>query len=76
MTRARKKATNVSIRSDLLDAARSAGISLSALFERALRDELRRAAQAEWRANNREAVATYNAHVGKHGVFSDGRRTF
>lgn len=66
----------MSIRSDLLDAARSAGINLSALFERALRDELRRTAQAEWRAANREAIQAYNDLVDKQGVFSDGRRTF
>ena len=35
-----KRATNVSIRSDLLDAAREAGLNLSATLERALAEEL------------------------------------
>ena len=39
---AAKRATNVSIRADLLDAAREAGVNLSATLERALADELSR----------------------------------
>ena len=35
-----KRATNVSVRSDLLSAAREAGVNLSAALERALTEEL------------------------------------
>ncbi len=38
---AAKKATNVSIRSDLLDAARESKLNLSATLERALVEELK-----------------------------------
>ena len=71
-----KRATNVSIRSDLLDAARDAGVNLSATLERALADELANVRRARWREENREAIAAYNEYVEAHGTFSDGVRSF
>jgi antitoxin CcdA len=71
-----KRATNVSIRSDLLDAARDAGINLSATLERAVAEELANVRRARWREENREAIAAYNEYVDAHGTFSDGVRTF
>jgi antitoxin CcdA len=71
-----KRATNVSIRSDLLDAARAAGVNLSATLERALAEELASVKRAQWREENREAIAAYNEHVDGHGAFSDGVRSF
>jgi len=71
-----KRATNVSIRGDLLDAARAAGVNLSATLERALTEELANVKRAQWREENREAIAAYNEHVDGHGTFSDGVRSF
>ena len=71
-----KRATNVSIRSDLLDAAREAGVNLSATLERALAQELASVRSARWREENREAIAAYNEYVEEHGAFSDGARAF
>ena len=71
-----KRATNVSIRGDLLDAARAAGVNLSATLERALAEELASVKRAQWREENREAIAAYNEHVDGHGTFSDGVRSF
>jgi antitoxin CcdA len=71
-----KRAANVSVRSDLLAAARDAGINLSATLERALMDELAKLKRERWRQENREAVAAYNEHVEKHGTFSDDLRSF
>lgn len=71
-----KRATNVSIRKDLLEAARGAGINLSATLERALTDELAAARRLQWRAENREAIQAYNEHIERHGSFSDGVRKF
>ncbi len=73
---AMKRATNVSIRSDLLEAARAYGINLSATLESALTDRLRQARQEKWLEENREAILAYNEHVEEHGVFSDGVRKF
>lgn len=71
-----KRATNVSIRIDLLDAARAAGINLSATLERALAEDLASVKRAQWLEDNREAIAAYNEHVDGHGTFSDGVRSF
>jgi antitoxin CcdA len=71
-----KCATNVSIRRDLLEAARASKLNLSATLERALIEALKRERGQKWREENREAIASYNAHVLKHGVFSDDSRTF
>ena len=71
-----KRATNVSVRSDLLAAARDAGLNLSAALERALTEELAQVKRKQWREENRDAVAAYNEHVEKHGVFSVDVRSF
>ena len=71
-----KRATNVSVRSDLLAAAREAGVNLSATLERALLEELAEAKRKKWRQENHEAITAYNEHVEKHGTFSDGVRSF
>lgn len=71
-----KRATNVSIRSDLLAAAREAGVNLSATLERALTEELAVAQRRRWQKENREAIRAYNEHVEKHGTFADDVRRF
>jgi len=79
MTRARtptKRAANVSVRSDLLDSAREAGLNLSATLESALERALAEEKRKRWREDNREAVAAYNDYVEQHGAFSDDVRGF
>jgi antitoxin CcdA len=71
-----KRAANVSIRSDLLAAAREAGVNLSATLERALTQELAVAQSRKWREENREAIRAYNEHIEKHSAFSDDVRRF
>jgi antitoxin CcdA len=71
-----KRATNVSIRADLLAAARQAGVNLSATLERALAEELAGLQRARWRQENRAAIAAYNRHIDEHGAFADGMRSF
>ena len=71
-----KRATNVSVRSDLLAAAREAGLNLSATLERALTEELAGVRRKRWREENREAIAAYNEYIEEHGTFSDDLRSF
>ncbi len=71
-----KRATNVSVRTDLLAAAREAGVNLSATLERALIEELAESKRKKWREENREAISAYNEHVEKQGTFSDDVRSF
>lgn len=71
-----KRPTNVSIRGDLLVAARKAGLNLSATLERALIEELAESRRKKWREENREAIAAYNERVDRHGVFAASIRRF
>ena len=71
-----KRAANVSLRGDLLDAARAANINLSATLERALAAELKQVERDTWLVENREAIAAQNDFMEEHGVFSDGLRSF
>lgn len=75
-TRTPKRATNVSVSQDLLAQARAANINLSATLEQALEEALRKRRQEQWLAQNKDAMADYNAHVEKQGVFSEGQRRF
>jgi antitoxin CcdA len=74
-SRMSKKATNVSVRRDLLDAARAANINLSATLELALAAELTRVRRDKWLNENREAIAAHNDFMTEHGVFSGGLRS-
>ena len=73
---ARKRPTNLSINGDLLAKAREVDINLSATLEQALAEALRRRQREQWLAENRTAIAAYNADVETSGVFSDGLRGF
>jgi antitoxin CcdA len=64
------------VRSDLLSAAREAGVNLSATLERALTEELAEVKRKRWREDNRDAIAVYNEHIDKQGAFSDDLRSF
>jgi antitoxin CcdA len=75
-TEAPKKATNLSINSDLLSQAKALNINLSAALEQALVHTLRQRRQEQWLLENREAINAYNDHVEAHGVFGDGLRSF
>ena len=75
-TKAPKKAANLSINADLLNRARELDINLSATLEQALVEVVKQRQRERWLAVNRDAIATYNDHVEKHGAFSDGMRTF
>lgn len=71
-----KKATNLSINSDLLEKAKNQNINLSATLEHALTDELKIYAQNQWLSKNKAAIEALNEHTEKHGLFSDEFRDF
>lgn len=71
-----KKATNLSINSDLLRIAKSMDINLSATLERGLAELVAKKRREHWQQENREAISAYNVEVEEKGVFSDGLRGF
>jgi antitoxin CcdA len=71
-----KKPTNLSINSDLLKKTKSLNINLSATLEQALNDIIAKKAAAQWRSDNKKAIAAYNEFVEENGLFSDEYRVF
>ena len=63
-----KKATNLSINSDLLRQAKEYGINLSATLEASLEALIRKEKEKRWLEENREAIEAYNEQVRKHGT--------
>lgn len=73
---AAKKATNLSINSDLLSKARQLNINLSATLEHALEDELRKSERDNWLKTNKTAIDALNGLADKNGLFSEAYREF
>jgi antitoxin CcdA len=71
-----KKAVNVSIQAELLDAARAEKINLSATLEAALEKQLRARRRDRWRTENAAAIEAYNRDTDEHGSFGDHTRSF
>jgi antitoxin CcdA len=71
-----KKATNVSIRSDLLEDARALKINLSQEFEKHLTEVVRKHRAEQWLRDNREAIVAYNRHIERDGLWNDEFRSF
>ncbi len=73
---ATKKATNLSINSDLLSKAKTLKINLSATLELALENELRIYEREKWQKSNKKAIEALNSLADKNGLFSDSYRNF
>ncbi len=71
-----RKATNLSINSDLLRLARELGVNLSRELEHRLEEIVAEERRRRWLAENEEAIAAYNDHIEQSGVFSEGLRRF
>ena len=69
-----KKATNLSVNSDLLNKARGLKINLSATLEQALAIQVKRTVREAWLSENREAIEALNELTNKNGLFSDSFR--
>ena len=69
-----KKATNLSVNSDLLNKARGLKINLSATLEQALAIQVKRTVREVWLSENREAIEALNELTNKNGLFSDSFR--
>jgi len=75
-SKAPKKATNLSVNSDLLRQSRALGINLSATLEQALERKLAQANANQWASDNKMAIQAYNQFVEEHGGFGEEYRKF
>jgi antitoxin CcdA len=71
-----KKATNLSLNSDLLERARELKVNLSATLEQALSNKLKSVEAEKWKRENKAAVEAYNEFIAENGCLSDEYREF
>ena len=75
-SKAPKKATNLSLNSDLLTKCRAMNINLSATLEQALAEKLAKSSAEQWAEENKNAIRAYNKFVEENGCFGDEFREF
>jgi antitoxin CcdA len=63
-----KKATNLTLNASLLEVARRLRINISRACERGLQLQIAEVEAKRWRDENREAVASSNDYVERHGL--------
>jgi antitoxin CcdA len=71
-----KRRLNVSVRGQLIDAARAAGLNLSQVTEAALELALAEARRQAWERDHADAITAYADRIERDGMWSDGVRTF
>lgn len=71
-----KKATNVSVNSDLLTKARALRINLSATLEAALAEHVAASERERWQRENAAAITAYNRLVDERGSLGDALKSF
>ncbi|NDA32474.1 MAG: post-segregation antitoxin CcdA [Betaproteobacteria bacterium] len=71
-----KRATNLSLSIDVLEAAKDLEINLSQVCDNYLRELVRREQERKWREDHAEFIAAYNATVDAEGLPLDEWRSF
>ncbi len=63
-----RRRTNITLPADLVAQAQELGVNVSQACEKGLAETVRAAREAQWLAENAEAIAAYNAYVDEHGL--------
>lgn len=63
-----KRATNVSLRADLIDEAKQLGINISEACEQGLAEEVSRSRREAWLEENLPALEAWNQWVRENGI--------
>jgi antitoxin CcdA len=71
-----KRATNLSLSADVLDAAKRLQINVSQVCDTHLREVVRREQESRWREEHADFVAAYNAVIETEGLPLDAWRSF
>jgi antitoxin CcdA len=72
----RRRPVNLSIRDDVMRAAKARGINASQVAERAIMEAVQREAAADWLRENADAIRAHNDRVERLGMFNEGLRRF
>jgi len=71
-----KRATNLSLSTKTLDAARELGMNLSQTVDELLAAEVQRRYWARWNEDNKAAIEAYNERIEREGLPLARYRTF
>ena len=71
-----KRATNLSLSSDVLDAAKQLDINISQVCDNHLREVVRREQERKWREEHADFITAYNATVDAEGLPLDEWKSF
>lgn len=71
-----KRATNLSLSADVLEAAKDLEINISQVCDNYLRALVRREQERKWREDHADFIAAYNATVEAEGLPLDEWRSF
>ena len=71
-----KRAVNLSLSSDILDAAKQLDINISQVCDNVLREVVRRAQERKWQEDHADFIAAYNATVEAEGLPLDEWKSF
>ena len=69
-----RRATNVSLRVDLVEEARKLDINLSRELEGRLETLIKERRAAKWKKDNQPAIDAYARFVEKHGIWNEDER--
>lgn len=72
----KKKATNLSVRVDLLKIAREDDLNLSGMLENSLLDYTKKKREMMWLEENKAGIEAYNERIERSGVFASKHRRF
>jgi antitoxin CcdA len=70
----KKRAVNLFVDAELLDEARRLRINISDTLERRLRSIVRAEQEKRWLEENREAIASINSFIDRHGILASKLR--
>jgi antitoxin CcdA len=76
LTNAAKKATNITLSSDVLAEAKTLGINISQSCDQFLRELVRNERERRWQQDNADFIAAYNQTVADEGLPLDSWRSF
>ncbi|MCW5255620.1 post-segregation antitoxin CcdA [Verminephrobacter aporrectodeae subsp. tuberculatae] len=71
-----KRATNLSLSTDVLNAAKALDLNLSQVCDDYLRQLVRQEQERRWRSEHTDFIATYNATIEAEGLPLEQWRTF
>jgi len=71
-----KKATNVTLNADVLNAAKALGINVSQVCDQRLREVVAQELDRRWRSEHADFITAYNTTLEQEGLPLDPCRTF